>query len=168
MNKYIFTAAVVLLFTTGCQLTTVVQEEPHDSIVNVPSTTQDVAIPNDIASYINGYASMIEVSQPPAGTIVTSTLLLEGQAIGPWFFEATMPVLLADWDGQIIAQSYVTAQTDWMTTDKVPFSGTLSFTNPYPTSTNPTFANATLIFQKSNPSGLPANDDALEIPVLLY
>lgn len=102
----------------------------------------------------------IRVSTPrPHGTIM-SPLTITGEARGTWFFEASFPVLLTDWDGRIIAEHYATAQGAWMTEDFVPFTATLDFETP------PYDMRGTLILQRSNPSGLPENDDALEIPVI--
>jgi hypothetical protein len=97
------------------------------------------------------------------GDTVTSPLTITGQARGNWFFEASFPVSLTNWDGLIIAQGPATAQGEWMTTEYVPFSITLTFDNP---SWEADFSKrGTLILQKDNPSGLPEHDDALEIVV---
>ena len=117
-------------------------------------------------AHIASKMNLIEVSSPLPMQTVISPLSITGQARGYWFFEASAPVVLADWDGKIIAEGYVTAAGDWMTEDKVPFSGTLNFIAPNNES-DPDFMNkGTLIFKKDNPSGLPEHDDALEIPVV--
>lgn len=102
----------------------------------------------------------ITVSQPRAGDSISSPLTIKGQARGMWYFEATFPVVLTDWDGLIIAQGYAQAEGEWMTEDFVPFSATLTFTKPA------YGERGTLILKKDNPSGLPEHDDAVEIPVL--
>ena len=102
----------------------------------------------------------IRVTTPTPHAEITSPLLITGEARGPWFFEASFPVVLTDWDGLIITQGFATAQDDWMTEDFVPFTVTLEFEKP------DYGKNGTLILQKDNPSGLPENDDALEIPVV--
>ncbi len=89
--------------------------------------------------------------------------LMPGQARGTWFFEASFPVVLVDWDGKIIAQTIATAKSDWMTEEFVPFEATLTFTADEETYSN----KGSLILQKDNPSGLPEHDDALEIPVTI-
>lgn len=104
--------------------------------------------------------NLIRVSTPRPNQIISSPLIIEGEARGTWFFEASFPVVLTDWDGLIIAQGVATAQSDWMTTDFVPFTASLSFKNP--TYKN----NGFLILKKDNPSGLPQNDNALEIPII--
>ncbi|HCB56302.1 hypothetical protein A2239_03330 [Candidatus Uhrbacteria bacterium RIFOXYA2_FULL_40_9] len=90
---------------------------------------------------------------------ISSPLTITGQARGSWFFEATAPVVLVDWDGLIIAQGYIQTTEDWMTTEFVPFEGTLEF--EIPSYKN----NGAIIFHNDNPSGLPEHDRAVEIPI---
>ena len=59
----------------------------------------------------------------------------------------------------IIAEGSATAKGEWMTENYVPFEATLNFVKP-------TYKdNGSLILRKDNPSGLPENDDALEIQI---
>jgi hypothetical protein len=109
---------------------------------------------------------LITVTSLEPGAIINSPLEIRGEARGYWFFEADFPVVLTNWDGLIIAEGIATAAEPWMTEDFVPFSVTLSFTSPYTPSDPDFMARGSLILQKSNPSGLPENDDALELPVL--
>ncbi len=102
----------------------------------------------------------VVVTLPRAGGAISSPLAVWGKARGSWFFEASFPLVLTDWDGKIIAQSFAKAEGEWMTTDYVPFSGTLTFEKPsYGT-------RGFLILKKDNPSGLPELDDSREIPVV--
>ena len=101
----------------------------------------------------------IILENPIPNQIIKSPLLIKGQVRGLWFFEASFPVILTDWDGKIIAEGHAQAQGDWMTADFVPFEATLTFNTP--TYKN----NGSLILKKDNPSGLPEHDEALEIPV---
>jgi hypothetical protein len=107
----------------------------------------------------NQLEDKISLFTPLANTVITSPLIIKGEARGPWFFEASFPVFLTDWDGLIIAQGIAQAQGDWMTTDYVPFTATLNFTKPSYGATG------SLILKKDNPSGLSQYDDALEITV---
>ncbi|HCM36885.1 MAG: hypothetical protein A3J30_02540 [Candidatus Wildermuthbacteria bacterium RIFCSPLOWO2_02_FULL_47_9c] len=113
------------------------------------------------------YKDILRVNQPKANQTITSPLSITGEARGSWFFEATFPVILVNWDGLIIAQHYAQARGEWMTEEFVPFETTLEFENPaFPGSDETHFSRrGSLILQKSNPSGLPEYDDALEIPV---
>ena len=100
---------------------------------------------------------LITVDSPVPGQTVTSPLFITGEARGPWYFEATFPVMLTNWDGLIIGEGYATAQDNWMTEELVPFEATLTFNYPEYGDTG------SLILQKSNPSGLPEKDDAIEL-----
>ncbi len=109
-------------------------------------------------------AGLIRLTNPQPNAVVTSPLIVEGQARGTWFFEATFPVVLTDWDGLIIAQGYAQARPpaggDWMTEDFVPFHGEITFEKPSYSE------KGRLILQRANPSGLPEYDDMLEIQIL--
>lgn len=101
----------------------------------------------------------IRVELPKTDEAITSPLTIKGSARGIWFFEASAPVSLTDWDGKIIAEGHITAQGEWMTENFVPFTGELTFTKPS------YGERGTLILKKDNPSGLPEFDDAIEVPV---
>ena len=100
----------------------------------------------------------LRVDTPQPGQTVSSPLVVRGSARGPWYFEATFPVTLLDGHGQRLAQSYATAQGEWMTTDWVPFSATLTFAAP-------TTATGTLVLENANPSGDPAKAQSRRIDV---
>lgn len=106
---------------------------------------------------------LIRISSPRPNQIIKSPLTITGEARGNWFFEASFPVVLTNWDGLIIAQGIAQAKSDWMTTDFVPFEATLTFTVDKNVYSN----RGSLILRKDNPSGLPEHDDALEIPVVI-
>ncbi len=101
----------------------------------------------------------IVINNPIENQLVTSPLTISGKAPGNWFFEASAPVTITNWDGLIIGESYIQAKGDWMTTDYVDFEGTLSFTNTeygdY----------GFLILKKDNPSGEYQFDDSVEFRV---
>lgn len=118
-----------------------------------------------IAASIAAHADIITLDSPAPQGVITNPLTLKGTARGPWFFEASFPVMLTNWDGLIIAQGPATAVGDWMTTEFVPFTMNLAFSNPYQTGDPDFMKRGTLILKKDNPSGLPENDDALEIPI---
>ena len=123
-------------------------------------------VPLDVQKEIDKKANIIKVVSPAAMSVVTSPLSLKGQARGNWYFEASAPVSLVNWDGLIIANGFITADGEWMTSEFVPFTGSLPFISPYKEGDPDFMKRGTLIFKKDNPSGLPENDDALEIPVL--
>lgn len=115
-------------------------------------------------------ADLIRLDTPRPNQVINSPLTIKGEARGTWYFEASFPVVLTDWDGLIIAQGIATAKSNpaspdgvnWMTTEFVPFEATLNFTVDKNAYSN----RGSLILRKDNPSGLPEHDDVLEIPVV--
>jgi len=100
------------------------------------------------------------VQSPRIGGSVLRQFEVTGEAPGNWYFEASFPVQVRDTQGNVLAQTYATAQSDWMTTVQVPFKANVSINYNYS-------GNATLILLRDNPSGLPQNDDALEVPITI-
>ena len=116
-------------------------------------------VPADVRAHIREHADLIRLASPTPYQLIESPLEITGRARGVWYFEASFPVMLVNWDGLIIAEGYVTAEGDWMTEDFVPFRGTLEFETPdYD-------ERGTLILQKHNASDRPELDDALEVPI---
>ncbi|MFA6554749.1 MAG: Gmad2 immunoglobulin-like domain-containing protein [Candidatus Paceibacterota bacterium] len=107
--------------------------------------------------------NFIRLSNPLPNAVISSPLNITGSARGNWYFEASFPIFLTDWDGKIIARGIATADGDWMTSDFVPFKAVLTFDTSL--ISGQYSDRGSLILKKDNPSGLPANDDALEIPV---
>lgn len=101
---------------------------------------------------------LIRVREPKVNQLVSSPLLLKGEARGNWYFEASFPVKVLDANGKILAEIPIQAKGEWMTTNYVPFETSVSFIKP-------TTATGEIVFQKDNPSGLPQNDNELRIPV---
>lgn len=102
---------------------------------------------------------LIKLTYPLPQDSIDSPLTITGEARGQWFFEGSFPVVLTNWNGLIIAEGVATSTEPWMTTEYIPFSVTLEFPK------EASGARGFLILQKDNPSGLPENDDALEIMV---
>jgi len=109
----------------------------------------------------NDLADKIKVDFPTAGAVVSSPLIIVGQARGIWYFEATFPVALQDKAGNVLAQGIATAQSDWMVENFVPFIAKLEFTAPVEN------IEAVLLLKRDNPSGMPENDATLELPLIL-
>lgn len=113
---------------------------------------------------------LVYIEEPKPFQTIKSPLTVKGFARGGWFFEASFPVYLTDWDGKIIAEAVATAVLDsnnpestWMTEEYVPYEATLEFENP---SWEDEFSRrGTMILKKDNPSGLPENDNALEVTI---
>lgn len=103
-------------------------------------------------------ADLIKINNPRPNQTVKSPIIIEGQAKGSWFFEASFPIKLFDANGNQLATAIAQAQGDWMTMDFVPFKAILEFVAPATDAGN-------LILEKDNPSGLPQNADQLRVPV---
>ncbi len=101
---------------------------------------------------------MMRVTSPSAKAKVSSPLTIEGEARGNWYFEASFPISLVDASGTVVASGIGKAQGDWMTTEYVPFTATLTWTKAVATS-------GILILKRDNPSGLKENDASVAIPV---
>jgi hypothetical protein len=123
---------------------------PGPKVVQAPTTPAAAASLDDL----------IVVNSPaPNSTMSSTTVTVSGKARGSWYFEATFPIELIDANGKILAQSAGHAESDWTTTDFVPFSVTLSFP------AQPAGSHGTLVLTNDNPSGDPAKQKELDIPV---
>lgn len=103
-------------------------------------------------------AERIRVTSPLANQTVISPLVIEGEARGTWYFEGDFPIKLFDGEGNLIGKTFGQAQGDWMSENFVPFKAALEFSSP-------ATAQGTLILEKDNPSGLPENQEKIEIPL---
>ncbi|HEY4518070.1 MAG TPA: Gmad2 immunoglobulin-like domain-containing protein [Candidatus Paceibacterota bacterium] len=112
---------------------------------------------------VDNKSDLIRVTSPLPNSEVKSPLVITGKARGTWFFEASFPIVMVDWDGRIIGEGHAEAKENWMTQDFVPFEATLTFN----VDSNAYSNRGALILKKDNPSGLPEHDDAIEIPVVL-
>ncbi len=121
---------------------------PRQCMANGQTFTEEVPMNNNI-----------NVTSPTPNEITTSPLTITGEAKGNWYFEAVFPVRLEDENGNVLAQTQAHAQGEWTTVNFVPFTADLTF-NPGTTT------KGFLVLAKDNPSGLPANDDSIKIPVL--
>jgi hypothetical protein len=138
---------------------TVKQPESVESFVlEGESKTQEVATntTNNIEPEKVVETEAIIIS-PESSEIVSSPLVVSGKAKGSWFFEGSLPVKLVDEADNVIAVAPAQAESDWMTSDFVPFKTLLNFTS--------TSSSGYLIIAKDNPSGLAEFDDSIRIPV---
>lgn len=157
---WIALAAVVFIFSAIYIFTPLKENQiqPQKEELQNPNS-----LPDDLADHIASKSDLIVVSNPKPLSVILSPLTVQGRARGFWFFEATFPIVLTDWDGRIIAEGYATAKDEWMTEEFVPFEGRLEFVRPE--NIGDFSKRGALIFRKDNPSGLPEHDDALEIPI---
>ena len=121
------------------------------------STPEGKTFAEDIGNELEK-TDLIRVISPRPNQTISSPLVLEGEARGVWFFEASFPIKLLDGNGKEIAIAIAQAQGEWMTEEFVPFLATLEFTVPDTES-------GTLVLEKDNPSGLPEHADSLVMPI---
>ena len=148
MNRYIQLAILIVLAAAALFLI------PHKPQAPVTNTNQQQQSDQDEEEF----TPEVVVDQPKYGDLVTSPMTVSGKAKGFWFFEANIPVELKDANGKSLVKQGLHAGGDWMTSDYVPFSGTLTFPQP-----ETEFG--VLIIEKDNPSGDPANDSSFAVPV---
>ncbi len=153
--KYLVASLAIILALIGL-VWAWPRHAPMQPIVETPesvaaSTTEATSTPSDTS---------IRVSSPLAETQVARTFDVHGEARGGWYFEASFPVSIRR-DGEILARSHAEAQGDWMTASFVPFVAHIDI--PASVASGP----ATLVLMKDNPSGLPENDDAFEVPIVI-
>ncbi len=122
----------------------------------------EMPVIDEIQAHIDSKKDLIVIDAQLRDIQVTSPLTVTGKARGTWYFEASFPIIVVDWDGKIIGQGIAEAKSDWMTEDFVPFKATVEFT----VATDTPYRRGSIIFKRDNPSDLPQNDNALEIPVL--
>ncbi len=124
----------------------------------VLNTTNDTLAPEPAPAQKD---DLISVATPLPNRTVSSPLVITGKARGNWYFEASFPVELTDLQGTVLATGHAQAQGDWMTTEYVPFTATLTYAAPA------TAIKGFLILKKDNPSGEAQFDNALSIPVTI-
>ena len=133
--------------------------ENGDQVQNNTTTEEVEPISNNGNSTTTTHSD-INLSNVSDGDTINRVMTIEGEAKGPWYFEADFPVVAKDTSGQTIDTFIATAQSNWMTTNFVPFEVDIDLSN-YSGNT------AVLEFQKDNPSGDPQNDDSYSIQVNL-
>ena len=103
--------------------------------------------------------SDVRVESPLAHATITSPVTITGEAKGNYYFEASFPIEIRDESGSVVGQGHAEAQGDWMTENFVPFTATISFTSPGAGNIG------SIRLKNDNPSGDPARDTYLDIPV---
>ncbi len=108
-------------------------------------------------TYTNATPDDIVVTLPFPGAVTGKSFSVTGKARGPWYFEASFPVVVVDKEGAILDQKPAQAQGEWMTTEFVDFKVELTVPESY-------IGPATLILKKDNPSGEPERDASVSFP----
>lgn len=140
--------AIGVTFMSQSFVTNPVTPSPSSSqspLPSVPSATADPNAPVVVTPLRNEY--------------VTSPFPIKGFVQPGWMFEGTFPIELLDDRGHVIASTGATEVVpgSWQEGSPVEFTARLSFT------TNAT--QGILVLKRDNPSGLPAQDKKIEIPV---
>lgn len=111
-------------------------------------------------SYINSTADNITVDLPFPGAVTGKEFSVIGKARGTWYFEASFPVEVLDKNGNVLVITPAQAQSEWMTTEFVPFKVVMKVPDSY-------IGPATLVLNKDNPSGLPEHDASISFPITI-
>ena len=114
---------------------------------------------NETITATTSPSTFIQLASPTQGARVSSPLVITGKARGAWYFEGSFPLELVDASGTPIASGIAYARGDWMTDNLIPFTASLTWATT-------TTAAGTLILHRDNPSGLPAKDESIKIPVV--
>lgn len=159
MNKITRTAIILSLVTLSLFAIIFVFRNISNSYDNnaIVSPVGTSTPPNSSTEITGTGTTDIFVDSIIPNQVIQSPIAITGKAKG-YYFEASFPVELQDSTGKILFQGPAQAQSDWMTSEFVPFKITISFTKP-------TTSTGTLIFRKDNPSGLPEYDRAFIVPV---
>lgn len=111
-------------------------------------------------TYTNATPNDIVVTNPFPGAVTGKEVVVIGKARGPWYFEASFPVVLLDKNGNVLAQGPAQAEGEWMTEEFVPFKVSLMAPESY-------IGPATLILKNDNPSGEPERDKSVSFPITI-
>lgn len=132
---------------------------PIASSTAATSTTGSAAASSSTAAQ-GPLHDRIVIDSPKQGASVGHSFTVRGQAPGPWFYEAVFPIKILDKDRNVIGSAQGRAQGAWTTDAQVPFTADVQIAGSYR-------GNAVLVLLRDNPSGLPENDDALEVPIVI-
>jgi hypothetical protein len=157
----LFIIAIVVLAIIGGGAWFLTHQLPLSPQTSTTTPTGNIGNPPPAAfTYTNATKDNVVVDSPAPGATVGHAITVIGKARGNWYFEASFPLSIEDPVGHVIDQTPAQAQGDWMTTDFVPFSGTLMIPPNY---SGP----AIIIIHNDNPSGDPARDASVSFPVTI-
>ncbi len=122
-------------------------QTPLPSLVDKQEKVTDIDSRNDIT-----------VDNLIPGQEIKTPIIITGTVVGNWFFEGSFPVFMKDASGNQIGVGLATSSEDWMTTNTIPFSVTLSTINYQ--------GQGSIVFTKDNPSGEAQFDASYVVPVV--
>lgn len=131
----------------------VVEETPTPSTQTPTAQTPETPKP----VYVNASAATVVIDAPKPGATVGTSFTVVGKARG-WYFEGSFPLRVLSEQGSLLKEMPVQADGDWMTSEFVPFSETVTL----PPGTK---GKVMLELHNDNPSGLPENDASITIPL---
>lgn len=111
-------------------------------------------------TYDNATADLITVDLPFPKAVVSHQFTARGKARGTWYFEASFPVHVFDKDGNELVSGPAQAEGEWMTEEFVPFKIDITIPPAYE-------GDATIVFMKDNPSGLPEKEANISFPITI-
>ena len=118
----------------------------------------EIGTPTDNVGAPSQITEDIKVNSPKQNDVIKSPVNISGEARGTWFFEASFPVTILDANRKVLARVPIQATADWMTTDFVPFMGSVAFTKS-------TTTTGFILFENDNPSGDIQKSKSIEIPI---
>lgn len=155
MNRWGLLALALTIIALGGALMLTIIPAPKTPIEVATSTGAGAT--STAATTTPGIADLITVDPI---VLSSTTAIVTGKARGSWYFEASFPIQIKNASGTVIAQNPGQAQGDWMTTDFVPFSAALT----YPA--EPSGSHGTAVLKNDNPSGDPAKQKEVDIPII--
>ncbi|MFZ4648953.1 MAG: Gmad2 immunoglobulin-like domain-containing protein [Patescibacteria group bacterium] len=158
----IFFIIALIIFSFGLRIFRFFKN-PTEEINRVAITKQAVApiVQDNIPSTSS---QEIIIDQPLQNESLASPYAITGKARGSWFFEASFPLKIVDEQAKVLGSGLANAQTDWMTSNFVPFIGYIKFLpGEMPASGTKVF----LVLSKDNPSGLPEHDASTSVPIII-
>jgi hypothetical protein len=166
-GKYYFIILGIVLISAILLRITAFFSDKSEKVVKQPESVESFVLEGDSKPepIVTTTPTIIEAEKKPEviintpleNEVVSSPLVVSGQARGSWFFEGSLPVKVLDEAGNILAIAPATAETDWMTSEFVPFKALLNFTS--------TSSVGSLVIAKDNPSGLAEFDKSVSIPL---
>lgn len=131
------------------------QQNTINSLNSQVSSLQSQLLP----SYTSTKGVTVKLIWPETDTRVTSPLTVMGMVPGNWSQEASFTVKLKNSKGDVVAQSAAQLHGNQMSESLQPFTANLTFSNATESGTG------TLVIERANASGLPENNDSINIPV---
>lgn len=133
-------------------------KDPQSTNLTPTTETTQPSIETKEETEASTKADLIQVDSPQPGGLITSPVTITGKARGQWYFEASFPITILDENGKVLGQGHAEAQSNWMTSELVPFTAKVTFTK---SSTK----TGTILLEKDNPSGLPEHADSIRISI---